>query len=54
MTAKTHDNHRLLVGDTKIIDRLVPTDNVLCAILVEGSFPLVQTRTVPKRFTVLL
>ncbi|WP_332419103.1 acetolactate decarboxylase [Vibrio metschnikovii] len=33
----------------QLIDRLVPSDNVFCAIRLEGDFPLVQTRTVPEQ-----
>ncbi len=32
-----------------LIDRLIPSDNIFCAIRLEGEFPSVQTRTVPKQ-----
>ncbi|MVG01416.1 acetolactate decarboxylase, partial [Vibrio cholerae] len=33
----------------QLIDRLVPSDNLFCAIRIDGTFPSVQTRTVPKQ-----
>jgi len=33
----------------KTIDQLVPTDNIFCAIRIDGTFSRVDTRTVPKQ-----
>ncbi len=33
----------------QLIARLVPSDNLFCAIRIDGTFPSVLTRSVPKQ-----